>query len=285
MTDALAAQTYFEVIADLRASDFAKRRKLSIQPMPAHLEEVEMVRKYLPAGGTFLDIGTGIGVVPEVMLRLGHKVITIDVALKESQREPLQRLMDLGAEGHFAMVGMDPVPVADSSVDVVFAGDVIEHLPNTPKWCLAEIARLLKPGGHALLTTPNAVRLATRLKVFAGHSNWPPVTDYIDNSRDFRHHMGHHKEYTARELEYVLGHAGFADIKVDFVEDTLKRRGVFRSLRDIKTQDRNFDAYWGGRAKHWLNPFELLRLLLVLTVRIVPPFRSTLFAVARKPTA
>lgn len=41
-----------------------------------------------------------------------------------------------------------------SSFDVVLCSDVIEHLPR-PERCLAEMLRVLKPGGTAILTTPN----------------------------------------------------------------------------------------------------------------------------------
>ncbi len=215
------------------------------------------------------------------MLRLGHSVVTVDVARKDSQREGLDRLIALGAEGHLAWVGEEEVPIAESSIDVAFAGDVIEHLPGSPKRFLAEIRRLLKPGGHVVLTTPNAVRLPVRLRVALGYSNWPPVAQYIDNGPHLPYHLGHHKEYVAEELRFVLERSGFSEIRVRAFEDTLRRRGIVGSMKDIATQDRLFTAYW--RERRAFSPGEAVRALMLAVVSLVPALRSTLLAVARKP--
>lgn len=276
------ADTYSQVVADLARSDFARRRQLSVQPMSCHLAELAAIRRRLPAGGRVLDIGTGMGIVPETLMRLGHQVVTVDVATNAGQREPLERLRALGAEAHFAMVGQERIPIADSSIDVAFAGDVIEHLPGTPKWFLAEIRRVLKPGGWTILTTPNAVRLPVRLRVALGYSNWPPVAQYINNAAAPPFHLGHHHEYTAAELRFVLAHAGFDAVDIAHFEDTLRRPGIVRGLRDIQTQDRLFAQYWQGRAAR-LHPGELVRLALLGLVKLFPHLRSLLIASARKP--
>lgn len=45
------------------------------------------------------------------------------------------------------------LPVASASVDTVLSLEVLEHLP-APQRCVAEMARVLKPGGRLLLTVP-----------------------------------------------------------------------------------------------------------------------------------
>jgi len=268
-------------VRDLAASDFAKRRQLHVQPMAYHLEELREITTRLPVNGRFLDIGTGMGVVPETLLRLGYQVTTVDVAFNEKQKEPLQRLIDLGAEGHFAVVGQEPIPVGDSTQDVVFAGDVIEHLPATPKYFLAELRRVLRPGGYLVISTPNAIRLTVRLRCFVGYSNWPPVAQYIDNPPQQPAHLGHHHEYTGAELCWVLERCGFEVPELRYFEETLRQKGIIRGLADIKTQDRRFDEYWRRRMK-W-SPYELARRAMIVLVGIFPEMRSVLLASARKP--
>ena len=48
----------------------------------------------------------------------------------------------------------DPMRGHDAAFDVVIAAEVIEHLEN-PRFTMREIFRLLRPGGTALITTPN----------------------------------------------------------------------------------------------------------------------------------
>jgi 2-polyprenyl-3-methyl-5-hydroxy-6-metoxy-1,4-benzoquinol methylase len=48
----------------------------------------------------------------------------------------------------------DGIPFGDACFDVVFAGEIIEHLYN-PDYLLEECRRVVKPGGHLVVTTPN----------------------------------------------------------------------------------------------------------------------------------
>ena len=55
-----------------------------------------------------------------------------------------------------------PLPLPDAGWDVVLATEVIEHLPEHPRF-LQEVSRVLRPGGCFLFTTPNAHRLSARV--------------------------------------------------------------------------------------------------------------------------
>lgn len=58
-----------------------------------------------------------------------------------------------------------PLPYDDASFDVLLLVEVIEHLENH-RLALTELARILKPGGLLILTTPNIMRLNSRLHFF-----------------------------------------------------------------------------------------------------------------------
>jgi SAM-dependent methyltransferase len=53
------------------------------------------------------------------------------------------------------------LPVADNAVDLAYCSEVVEHLPQ-PEELLAEIARIVRPGGLFLLTTPNQPNVLQR---------------------------------------------------------------------------------------------------------------------------
>jgi SAM-dependent methyltransferase len=47
----------------------------------------------------------------------------------------------------------EPLPFSDASFDTILCTQVLEHVQNAEQ-AMAEIARLLRPGGHALITVP-----------------------------------------------------------------------------------------------------------------------------------
>lgn len=56
-------------------------------------------------------------------------------------------------------------PLADATADLVICSETIEHLPNQHH-LFVETARILKPGGIFILTTPNSSSLRSRLAQF-----------------------------------------------------------------------------------------------------------------------
>jgi SAM-dependent methyltransferase len=54
------------------------------------------------------------------------------------------------------------LPFGDEMFDMVHCAEVLEHM-STPQDVISEIARILKPGGYALITTPNPNNIVERL--------------------------------------------------------------------------------------------------------------------------
>ena len=64
---------------------------------------------------------------------------------------------------------MVSLPFQNATFDVVLSTEVIEHVPHPPT-AVREFARVLKSGGHLVLSTPNRlwqtpVRLASALRI------------------------------------------------------------------------------------------------------------------------
>lgn len=149
------------------------------------------------------------------------------------------RLVDLGAaDGSFVRVcrakgvealGLDAadgldfeadaLPVGSGTVDVVTAVSVIEHLAS-PARMLAEVRRILKPGGALVLVTPN------------WRYSW----------RDFFDDPTHVHPYTPVSLRKALGHAGFV---APYVVPWL-----------VKKPPRLWDRPRAFFAAYWLIPFR-----------------------------
>ena len=56
-----------------------------------------------------------------------------------------------------------PLPMASAAYDVAIATEVVEHLPSHVR-LVAEMSRILKPGGRLVLSTPNTHRLLSRFQ-------------------------------------------------------------------------------------------------------------------------
>ena len=264
---------YLAACEQQAASDLAKANFLH-RPNNFTLLECRLVAAQLPdRDAVCLDIGTGMGILPRTVKQLGARAITVDIpsdvetAVADVRRD--------GVEGHFADITKDRLPLDTDSVDCVFMGDVIEHLPHSPKPALREILRVLRPGGAVVVSTPNAVRLSVRLKVLLGASNWPHVRDYFDKD----YHGGHHHEYTAEELRYVLSKAGYELASLTIVNSDRYRQGVAR-LSEAQSQNRRHDE----RQQRSLAARAAGPVLLGLS-SLHANLRDQMLAVARKPEA
>jgi SAM-dependent methyltransferase len=60
---------------------------------------------------------------------------------------------------------LEALPYPSESFDIVILSEVIEHLPSI-RTAIAEAGRILKPGGHLILSTPNIARLHSRWHFF-----------------------------------------------------------------------------------------------------------------------
>lgn len=101
-----------------------------------------------------LNIGIGDGHFERKAAARGWDVHSLD-----PDEEAVQRL---AAEGIAAQTGfIEKLPFADESFEFVVASEVLEHLTGQQRAAgLAEIARVLKPGGWFLGTVPHAENLA-----------------------------------------------------------------------------------------------------------------------------
>lgn len=80
---------------------------------------------------------------------------------------PLEVAAKRGVVGHVWVSGESACPVEDGFFDAIVAGDVIEHLFDTDAF-LSELARVLRPGGRLIVTTPNLAWWWSRLRMLGG---------------------------------------------------------------------------------------------------------------------
>lgn len=103
---------------------------------------------------TALDMGCNDGYYSRILEQRGYAVTSIDI----QKNYELMQIVDADK----------PLPFQDDSFDLVWSTEVIEHLQD-PARTLEEVRRVLKPGGRAVITTPNSqFWIYPILKIFFG---------------------------------------------------------------------------------------------------------------------
>ena len=125
--------------------------------------EVMDFAQTLPAGAAILDLGAGVGRHALALARQGFAVAALDAApegITEITRIAQAEGLDMDAR-----VGlMTALPFADGTFDHVLSWNVIYHGDETIlRATIAEIARVLKPGGTFLGTMLSARRVPVEL--------------------------------------------------------------------------------------------------------------------------
>jgi 2-polyprenyl-3-methyl-5-hydroxy-6-metoxy-1,4-benzoquinol methylase len=142
-------------------------------------------------GQRVLDLGCGDGTFAAALLAAGCQVTMADVA-----EEALRRARARAPEAQAARLGEgEPLPFAEDAFDVIWAGEVLEHVADVVG-LLAEVRRVLRWGGPLLITTPWHGRV-----VVATDAHFDPRADHL-------------RFFSARTLRAVLEDAGFNEIDI-----------------------------------------------------------------------
>jgi SAM-dependent methyltransferase len=115
-----------------------------------------LFERHIPRDGIVADVGCGRSLFSEIDARFPFTVVAGDLdfaSVRDRSRQvPHQR---------WAVFDASQLPFADAQFHALFAGEVIEHVPDAAA-TLREWRRVLKPGGVAIVTTPNRRRLVSR---------------------------------------------------------------------------------------------------------------------------
>jgi SAM-dependent methyltransferase len=191
----------------------------------------------LPRARRILDLGgTALGSSQGAMVLMGYpypfeQLVVVDLpsddrnALYQEDADRHVVETDLGAVHYHYHSMTDLSSYPDGSFDLVYSGQSIEHVPvSDADKVLAEVARVLVPGGYLGLDTPNA--RVCRLQ----------QDGFIDPDHDY--------EYSHSEMVDKLHHAGFEVLEAKGLNhagaslaagafsltDTATHRGLFADI-------------------------------------------------------
>lgn len=215
-----------------------------------HLTRLTKTLELTPPGGpeqSILEMGAYLQITPSLKTKLGYGGVR-GCYFGPAGRVEHREVVSTGGEVFTCEVDLfdaerDRFPYGGESFDTVLCCELLEHLTADPMHMMSEIHRVLKPGGHLVLTTPNIGSLRAIAALLAGyHPGFFPA--YIKPSEDGASDARHNREYTAREVYLLLHDSGFEITRLEtgefkseprpehvWVEHMLSRYGMPGELR------------------------------------------------------
>jgi SAM-dependent methyltransferase len=116
-----------------------------------------------------LDFAAGTGWATELLTRIGVRTVSIDLSL-EMMRRGRQRLaadsrLVFREDAAFVVARGQMLPFGDGVFDGVLCLNALHHLPSYAA-ALAEVHRVLKPGGRAVFSEPGTAHAVAPLSAF-----------------------------------------------------------------------------------------------------------------------
>ena len=116
-----------------------------------HLKRYEFALAYC-RGASVLDAGCGVGYGTAHLARVAERVVGVDVS---DDAVSYAVAHYAGPNVEFLAADVLELPFADDSFGVVCSFEIVEHVSDAERF-VAELARVLKPGGRLVLSTPRA---------------------------------------------------------------------------------------------------------------------------------
>jgi predicted SAM-dependent methyltransferase len=233
-------------IIDLMHSSSEYHREIGypgrLLPIALHSSRCQFIHS-LPPGDVIVDLGgTDQGDPSGALVAMGYpyrfKSLTIIDLPSEDRHDNYKSFsVDEVVETRLGPVNYryhsmtDLSAFADSSVDLVYSGQSIEHVtPEEGLSVLQEVARILRPGGHIAIDTPNG-RVARLQK-----------EEFLDPD--------HKVEYTLEELTSLVEKAGLEVVEVKGAN--YSGAGLEAGRFDFDEVGRNHGLYWDAAACYLL---------------------------------
>ena len=193
-----------------------------------HQTRLVKTLEMIPPGGPgdrILELGAYLQMTPALRTRLGYGYVR-GAYFGPLGRVDRKSVTSAGGEtfeceiDHFD-AEKDRFPYPDDYFSTVLCCELIEHLFEDPMHLMCEVNRILRPGGHLVLTTPNIAALRAISAILLGyHPGF--FHAYIRPAESGEVDARHNREYTPREIHLLLENSGFEVARLE--------TGEFRDL-------------------------------------------------------
>jgi 2-polyprenyl-3-methyl-5-hydroxy-6-metoxy-1,4-benzoquinol methylase len=179
-------------------SEYNKSKTFTYELAESRLRKsAKMIERLQP--GSLLDIGCSTGKWCMHWQARGWSTCGVDIDHKH-----IKIACENGIDARFCDLNAEKIPFSDESFDLIFAGEVIEHIVDTDGF-LSDLTRCVKRRGHVIITTPNLASFENRLRLMLGI--YPAWLNYnLQGS-------GHVRGYTLNILKRQLSAHGLKTLQ------------------------------------------------------------------------
>jgi SAM-dependent methyltransferase len=215
-------------------SKYASADWRTVKPIPVMRNPVYRTENLVAiaarlSGGSYLEIGAGNG--ETILSLLDYYEHLVGTELSPVRARQLQLLFAQNPKVEILVNNVEQggLPFPDSTFDAVAIVAVIEHTVE-PIGVMREIHRVLKPGGRAIVDTPNIAKWTRRLKLLAGYfpstaSLREGLINYDLKNPTELHDEGHLHYFTFRSFSRIAcERAGFERVEFRGYGKTLLHR-------------------------------------------------------------
>jgi 2-polyprenyl-6-hydroxyphenyl methylase / 3-demethylubiquinone-9 3-methyltransferase len=150
-----------------------------------YAKEIIHRHKIDPEGRSALEVGCGGGLLCEEIAGMGFITSGIDPS-GQSINAAINHAEGNGLKINYLAGSGEALPFSDSSFDIVFCCDVLEHVRDLPK-VISEISRVLKPGGIFIYDTFNRTLLSklVAIKILQEWKLWAIMPSHLHEWKMF----------------------------------------------------------------------------------------------------
>lgn len=159
---------------------------------------------YIKTKDVVLDVGCSTGYYGRLLIEDKNCIvdgIEIDQKDRLEAQKYLRTVFDINLDNKTW-----PEQLSKKSYDIIFLGDVIEHVYSAVD-VLQKLKALLKPSGKIIISTPNIAHLTIRLELLSGGFAYEK-TGILDET--------HLKYFTLDSLKETVSQAGFNIVETDY---------------------------------------------------------------------
>jgi SAM-dependent methyltransferase len=168
--------------------------------------DLMMVHQWANPSARILEVGSAPFILTLALEKIGYRVVGLDIDPDRFIHVITNNKLDVRGLN----IEKEPLPFPDETFELILFNEIFEHLRINPIATMTEMRRVLKSKGSLFLSTPNLRSLRGIWMLVFHHKGGHVRPDIYEEYKKLElfGHMGHVREYTAKEVSTFLARVG-----------------------------------------------------------------------------